>query len=75
MCVSKRRLKLFRLKSIREEMEKAQKYQIDQARVDRKFCKERCAGWFKVREMCGTLFAPAWRKGKCMWENPRVRRI
>lgn len=57
-----------------KRMGQAQKYTVDQERVDRKFCAEKCAAFFKIRKICGTLYAPGWRKNKCLWEKPKIKK-
>lgn len=47
----------------------------NQANVDRKFCESRCCAWLKGVQRCGTIYAPAYRKGKCLWEKPTLSRI
>jgi hypothetical protein len=51
------------------------KYTVDQDKVDRKFCTEKCNGWMAKTQRCGTFMAPDWRKNKCMFESPRLRQF
>lgn len=51
----------------------AEKYQIDWEKVDTKFCKANCCAWMDKTQRCGTIYTTRYRKGKCMFENPRLK--
>jgi len=44
----------------------------DQDKVDRKFCQRCCCAW--RGEVCGTVWAPEDRKGKCLWSLDEIKK-
>jgi len=53
----------------------AEKYQIDWEKVDPGFCKKNCCAWMDKTKRCGTVYTTVYRRGKCMWETPRLKRV
>jgi len=54
----------------------AEKFRVktlpNQCDVSRSFCKQYCCAW--RGSCCGTIFAPDYRKGKCLWSLDEMKK-
>jgi len=50
----------------------------DQGTVSRAFCAAKCTAWHPFDKAqgggwCGTIYAPEYRKGRCLWTKEEVK--